>query len=274
MFFKTTSQRKSFGVTILLVITILFLLSFVGLKYVNPPIEFGMEVNFGSSDDGFGNELNINNKNDFNLNESLEKEMDVNDQLMTKTKTIKINDDKKTLNVINKKNDSSGQLAIKTENLIAETSVDKKQKISDNTKSILSNFTKKTYDKNENKGQGEDNEYFDNGISEGNPYSTIYYGQEGRGGKGVGYGLNGRNLQYQGKQVPKCNESGTVVVRIEVNQKGDVVSAKAGVKGTTNNDPCLLEPAKNTALMHKWFPDKNAPKKQIGFVVIQFKLVE
>lgn len=274
MFFKTNSQRKSFGLTILLVITILFLLSFVGLKYVNPPIEFGMEVNFGSSDDGFGNELNINNKNDFNLNESLEKEMDVNDQLMTKTKTIKVNDDKKTLNVINKKNDSSSQLDIKTENLIAETSVIKKQKISDNTKSILSNFTKKTYDQNENKGQGENNEYFDNGISEGNPYSTIYYGQEGRGGKGVGYGLNGRNLQYQGKQVPKCNESGTVVVRIEVNQKGDVESAKAGVKGTTNNDPCLLEPAKNTALMHKWFPDKNAPKKQIGFVVIQFKLVE
>ena len=68
MFFKTTSQRKSFGLTFLLVITILFLLSFIGLKYVDPPIEFGMEVNFGSFDDGFGNELNINNKNDFNLN--------------------------------------------------------------------------------------------------------------------------------------------------------------------------------------------------------------
>ena len=71
---------------------------------------------------------------------------------------------------------------------------------------------------------------FKQGSLKGNPYSTIYFGQEGRGGKGVGYGLNGRNLQYQGKDVPKCNESGTVVVRIEVNQKGDVVSAKAGVK--------------------------------------------
>ena len=105
MFFKTTSQRKSFGVTILLVITILFLLSFVGLKYVDPPIEFGMEVNFGSFDDGFGNELNINNKNDFYLNqspESIEKELDLYDQSITKIKTIKINDEKKILNVINK----------------------------------------------------------------------------------------------------------------------------------------------------------------------------
>ena len=277
MVFKTTSQRKSFGITILLVITILFLLSFIGLKYVDPPIEFGMEVNFGSFDDGYGNELNINNKNDFNLNqspESLEKELDVYDQSIAKIKTIKINDEKKNLNVINKKNDSSSQPDINIEKVITEISVAKKQKISDYTKSILSNLTKKTDNKIENQGQGENNEYFDKGTAEGNPYSTIYYGQEGRGGKGVGYGLNGRNLQYQGKEIPKCNESGTVVVRIEVNQKGDVVSAKAGVKGTTNNDPCLLEPAKNTALTHKWFPDKNAPKKQIGFVVIQFKLVE
>ena len=277
MFFKTTSQRKSFGLTFLLVITILFLLSFIGLKYVDPPIEFGMEVNFGSFDDGFGNELNINKKNDFNLNESmesLEKELDIYDQSITKIKTIKINEEKKNLNVINKKNDSLSHVDINIENVITEISEVQNQKISDYTKSILSNLSKKTDNEIENQGQGENNEYFDNGVAEGNPYSTIYFGQEGRGGKGVGYGLNGRNLQYQGKDVPKCNESGTVVVRIEVNQKGDVVSAKAGVKGTTNNHPCLLEPAKNTALMHKWFPDKDAPKKQIGFVVIQFKLVE
>ena len=277
MFFKTTSQRKSFGLTFLLVITILFLLSFIGLKYVDPPIEFGMEVNFGSFDDGFGNELNINNKNDFNLNESvesLEKELEIDNQSISKIKTIKINEEKKNSNVINKKNDSLSELEINIENVITEISEAQNQKISDYTKSILSNLSKKTDNEIENQGQGENNEYFDNGVAEGNPYSTIYFGQEGRGGKGVGYGLNGRNLQYQGKDVPKCNESGTVVVRIEVNQKGDVVSAKAGVKGTTNNDPCLLEPAKNTALTHKWFPDKNAPKKQIGFVVIQFKLVE
>jgi hypothetical protein len=35
-----------------------------------------------------------------------------------------------------------------------------------------------------------------------------------------------------------------------------------------------MGPAKKTALLHKWYPDNNAPTQQIGFVVIQFKLGE
>jgi hypothetical protein len=53
-----------------------------------------------------------------------------------------------------------------------------------------------------------------------------------------------------------------------------VVNAVPGVKGSTNTHPCLLSPAKKTALLHKWFPDDKAPEQQIGFVLIQFKLGE
>ena len=37
---------------------------------------------------------------------------------------------------------------------------------------------------------------------------------------------------------------GTVVVRITVNQQGQVIAAEPGVKGSTNVHPCLLSPAK------------------------------
>ena len=47
-----------------------------------------------------------------------------------------------------------------------------------------------------------------------------------------------------------------------------------GLRGSTNTHPCLLSPAKKTALLHKWFPDDKAPEQQIGFVLIQFKLGE
>ena len=75
------------------------------------------------------------------------------------------------------------------------------------------------------------------------------------------------------KSHPTLQSEGVVVVRITVDRKG-CVQAEPGVKGTTNTHPCLLQPAKETALLHKWFSDDKAPAQQIGFVVIQFKLGE
>jgi hypothetical protein len=78
----------------------------------------------------------------------------------------------------------------------------------------------------------------------------------------------------KGQVQQECNESGRVVVKIIVDRNGKVISAEPGVRGTTNNNPCLLEPAKKTAFMHKWNLDSNAPNQQVGFVVVNFKLGE
>ena len=53
-FLKTKNEQKSFLITTLMVIVLLFLFSFIGLKYIDPPIECGMEVNFGVSNSGKG----------------------------------------------------------------------------------------------------------------------------------------------------------------------------------------------------------------------------
>ncbi len=65
-----------------------------------------------------------------------------------------------------------------------------------------------------------------------------------------------------------------MVVKIVVDRNGRVIDAEPGVKGTTNSNPCLLEPARKTALLHRWNPDPKAPSQQIGFVVVNFKLGE
>ncbi|NDG47407.1 MAG: energy transducer TonB, partial [Flavobacteriia bacterium] len=148
-------------------------------------------------------------------------------------------------------------------------------KVSETTKSVVSNLlSKKTEEGEEDQGEGTDLVAGDKGRLEGNPYSSSYYNNNGLGGRGKGYGLNGRSLQSSGKVVQDCNQEGTVVVRITVNTFGDVIQAEPGIKGTTNTHPCLLEPARKTALLHKWFPDSKAPAEQIGYVVIQFKLGE
>ncbi len=111
-------------------------------------------------------------------------------------------------------------------------------------------------------------------TSDGDPYATSYYGSPGSGSGTGGYGLNGRSLVSKGKVQQECNQEGRVVVKIVVDRNGKVISATPGVKGTTNNNPCLLEPAKKTAFMHKWNLDSNAPNQQVGFVVVNFKLGE
>lgn len=124
-------------------------------------------------------------------------------------------------------------------------------------------------------GEGDDNRPGDKGSQDGDPYATSYYGSgSGSGTGGGGYGLNGRTLESRGKVAQECNEEGRVVVRIVVDRNGKVISAKWEVKGTTNTNPCLLAPAERTAYMHQWNPDANAPAQQTGFVVVNFKLGE
>ena len=150
-----------------------------------------------------------------------------------------------------------------------------KPTVSKSTKEVLSNLLKASDKSGETQeGEGDDQTPGDKGKVEGNPYASSYYGTAGLGGKGNGFGLSGRSLQNQGSVTQECNQEGVVVVRITVDKNGSVVAAEAGVKGTTNSHLCLLEPAKKTAFMHKWFSDSNAPTKQVGFVVVNFKLGE
>lgn len=129
-------------------------------------------------------------------------------------------------------------------------------------------------DGNASGNEGDDNKAGDKGQADGDPYATSYYGSPGSGSGTGGYGLNGRSLVSKGKVKQECNEEGRVVVKIIVDRNGNVVSATPGVKGTTNNSPCLLDPAKKTAFKHKWNLDSNAPSQQVGFVVVNFKLGE
>lgn len=121
-------------------------------------------------------------------------------------------------------------------------------------------------------GHGNDGTPGDKGDPNGDKYSNNFYGN-GKGKGGGGWGLNGRKLSSSGKEVQKCNESGTVVVQITVNRNGNVIAAKY-TQGTTNTNPCLVNPAIATAKKYKWQPDPDAPETQIGFIVVNFKLGE
>ena len=146
-------------------------------------------------------------------------------------------------------------------------------KVSKTTKNIVSNLLNKKKQVNDNQPNNSQSLVNKNSRNQ-SAYSSTYYNSSISESDIKSYGLNGRSLQSKGKVLQECNEQGLVVVRISVNRKGEVVTAEPGVKGTTNTHPCLLNPAKKTAQLHKWFPDNEAPELQFGFVVIQFKLGE
>jgi outer membrane biosynthesis protein TonB len=121
-------------------------------------------------------------------------------------------------------------------------------------------------------GDGDDNQAGDKGSLDGDSYASAYFGSGG-GKSGGGWGLKGRQLSNSGKVVQNCNESGTVVVQITVNRSGNVIDARY-TKGTTNTNPCLVNPAIATANKYKWQSDPKAPETQVGFIVVNFKLGE
>ena len=279
----TPHKKKSAGLTAVVAILLLLLFFMLGLTYYDPPISYGMEVNFGTLAQGSGEVKPT--KSVQTIEQPVEKPVEVEEKAeVTPPKesaeeSIKevLTEKESTVVVPDKKEEVKPREAEeeKPEPKVEPEPVKEVPKVSEATKSVVSNLLKnKTEDGEQTQGEGDDLVQGDKGKLEGNPYSSSYYNNYGLGGRGKGYGLNGRNLQSNGKVVQDCNQEGTVVVRITVNNNGEVVQAVPGVKGSTNTHPCLLEPARKTALLHKWFPDNNAPAEQIGFVVIQFKLGE
>ncbi len=53
-FFETEHERKSFIISCTLFILLFIMFFFVGLKYLDPPIENGIAINFGDSEVGMG----------------------------------------------------------------------------------------------------------------------------------------------------------------------------------------------------------------------------
>lgn len=281
-FLNTPHKKKSAGLTALVAVLLLFLFFVLGLTYYDPPISYGMEVNFGTLAQGSGNiqpQQPVSSKPTPVQNEPKVEQIKPQPTPKTTTpeKTPPVLTEKESEVSVPKKDVSTKEIQPPVEEeKVKETPSEKvTPKVSEATKSVVSNLLKKNLQKGEEiEGEGDDQEAGDKGKVDGNPYASSYYNNAGLGGIGKGYGLNGRNLQTNGKVVQDCNQEGTVVVRITVNPQGEVVRAEPGVKGSTNTHPCLMDPAKKTALLHKWYPDSQAPEQQIGFVVIQFKLGE
>lgn len=263
--FDTEHKRKSMAITIAIHLVLILLLLFAGMKYMDPPIMQGIAINFGTSDTGMGDAQPldpIESNPQQTSSSSAESAPEVKDEVTTQ--------DVEEAPVIKEKTEKKDSPKDKKEDEKApEPKPD--QSTSDAISSIL-NAPKS--DGKAKGGEGNDRTPGDKGSPDGDPNASSYYGS-GKGLDGDGnYQLGGRQALNKEKFMQDCNESGTVVVGIEVDREGKVINATPGIRGTTNMAACLIEPAKKAALATKFNADENAPVKQVGRIIYRFSLSE
>ncbi len=294
---NTEHKRKSATITTVVMVLLLILMFLFGMRYLDPPEESGIAVNFGTTATGSGNvqpkeALKLDTaptQPEEEVEEPQETEAVTEEQPETTTEEAAteevVTQDSEEAIAIKKaeeakrKADEAEKAAKAEADRIAKEkreAEEKLQKERDAKKAALDAMMDgvKNSDGKADGGEGDDNEKGDKGNPDGDPYATSYYGQPGSGNGGTGgYGLNGRS-KVSGGNVDKqdCNESGRVVVKITVDRTGKVIDAVAGVKGTTNNATCLLKPAERAAYKYRWNKDTKAPATQVGFIVVNFKL--
>ncbi|SFS73512.1 outer membrane transport energization protein TonB [Lutibacter maritimus] len=276
-FLDTKYKRQSAAITSVLMSLLLVAILFVGMTYLDPPEEYGIAVNFGTSDVGMGDKQPTELLKSAPQEISERKEQIVEEQV-TETTSNK-NEEVLTQNTedaiaikkqieAKKRADEIAKLEKIKQDAIAKQKAeeDAKRKKLDALIGGVSN-SKGTA----TGGEGDDNTAGDKGKITGDPNANGYYGNGGNGGGGD-YQLGNRKPITRPKPDYICDEEGVVVVSIEVDTNGNVIKATPGVKGSTNTAACLMSQAKEAALKTKWSSDSKAPSKQVGTIKYRFSL--
>jgi outer membrane biosynthesis protein TonB len=264
-YLETEEEKKSFAITSALFVIMFLLFFYLGLTYMDPPPENGIAINFGTTEVGSG---------DIQPTEPILSAPKPTTSQPTAASEDEVLSQDIEEAVVMKETKKAKPTKSTTDEVVKPKPVESPKPSKSATDALSSLINAPKSNGKATGGEGNDNLAGDKGNPNGDPYANSYYGSgSGNGGGGRSWGLNGRKLSATGKEVQKCNEFGTVVVQITVNRSGNVVAAKY-TKGTTNTNPCLVEPALATAKKFKWQPDSNAPETQIGFITVNFKLGE
>jgi len=285
--FKDENEKRAALLT-LLTVFILFLWMFFhsAFSYQDPPEEYGMEVNFGTTDFGKGDdqpleEIKTQPVEEVAPEEPIEEPViepveeiietpveEVLEEVITE-ETVEDVPVITPLEEVPKETPKKEPKEIPKEEPKEESSPPKPdQSTQDALSSVLNG---PPADGTASSSEGDDEEAGDKGNDNGDPNAPDYYTNPGNG-SGGNYDLTGRLVLRRVQPVYSCGKEGIVVVSIKVDRSGKVISATPGVKGSTTTDTCLLNRAKEAALKTKWQAAANAPEKQIGKIRYNYSL--
>tara|TARA_R110002073_G_scaffold139232_3_gene289474 strand:- start:26481 stop:27371 length:891 start_codon:yes stop_codon:yes gene_type:complete len=292
-FLDTKHKKKSTVITSLLMALLLFLIFNFGMKYLDPPEEIGIAVNFGTTDVGSG-DIQPTEPIKAAPQEVPEEETEVQEEVVEEeTPVEEAQPEAASEKVVTQESEESIRIKQAQEaKRKAEDAEKKKQQEAERKEKARIAAAEKIRKEQEAKrakldammggvnnssgtasgGEGDDTKAGDKGNPNGDPNASGYYGNGG-GGSGGNYQLGDRNAISKPEPTYDCNEEGRVVVQISVDNSGKVISARPGDKGTTNSATCLFQRAKEAALKTRFSADSKAPTQQSGKIIYNFTLL-
>lgn len=266
-----------------------FLISWTNPLPEVPPMEEGMEVNLGNSDQGLGDEAPMI------PGPPASEQEEVNTP--PKTQTVQADDSKE---VETDDNDKEAPKAV-----VPKPAVKKPESKRIPTKETTVKTTKPapqvvdnptpaprkpaavykggtatgtggndadSYNKSRN--QGIAGGKGDQGKAGGNPDSDSYTGNGGSGNSGVSIsrGLQGRRISKLPSFEDDFNENAKVAIDVKVDGTGRVVSATYQPKGSTTSDGGMRSIAIQKARQIKFTPSESGGEESIGTIIFNFRL--
>jgi TonB family protein len=251
---ENKTKRKGLITTIAVHAALLVLFAFYGMTYLDPPPEQGgMEINFGTSDDGMMSETPEPPSESMPEPTQPETSDQVDEEVLTQ-------DSEEAPAIIEKKEEKK----VKEKEVVEEKKPDPKPNRALNMADRMK--SNKTTDGG---GDGITGKPGDQGKINGDPNSKNYSGLGGTGG-GPSFSLSGRTMKSSPPIKDNSQEEGTVVVEIIVDKYGKVIRANAGARGSNTTSPILYEKATEAALKTKFSanPDADQQKGTMTFIFI------
>jgi len=285
---STIVQKKNNTIAWITTVVIhaVLLLLFLLIKYHVPAQivieEYGMEVNLGSDEDGFGDDQ-PENPNDPNI-------AMYNPALASKTSTNEADDgrdfhtddagiDNPTLYKSNEKpkqpstriiqeekkrdkRNNNSALASNQQNAPATQTPQRRFGGISSAMNAGNNAQNSNPGGSEGRGTGNG----DAGVPGGTPGASNYSGTPGRGSSSYSHNLGSRSIVQKPSNSAEFKVGGTVNVQVRVDRNGNVTVI--GVTGSSNAS--LVGLAKQKVMAMKFNKDDNAPIEQKGTIVINF----
>jgi outer membrane biosynthesis protein TonB len=256
------------AVYVALILSLFFLITFT--KPEPPEEDGGLLVDFGYTEEGYGEQ-----------EPAMTNETPVDPTPTTENTPTQSSENLATSDVeeavsVNKTDDSKTKVTENTEKVVQkpkeEPVLPKIEERKPNQRAIFSGFARKTGSGSEGNTKGTGNM----GVPDGGE-SDIYQGRStglgnaGDGGGMIGTGLSGRKMKNIPTIEDNSNKTGKIIIKVKVDNNGNVISADFTASGSTISDNELVDKCEAAARKAHFTPNEERDV-DYGTLVFTFKI--